>query len=343
VTAHGAWEHVNKTNGDNTTADGRRRSSSGQSYVFAPHDLVAGRYKIVRVLGAGGSAEVYEAMDIALGGSVALKTLRPVLANHAVQLERFRREIQNARKITHLNVCRIFDMGLHGEGRAQRFFLTMEFLRGETLAERLANGAAYPTGDALAVALQLCAGLQAAHEAGVIHRDLKPSNVMFANPNPTGSEERLAITDFGLALSEEQQDLRLTESGELLGTPEYMAPEQAEPGEMTPATDVYALGLILYEMLTKRQPFATAGTPLATVLRRRHDPPDPLRQYLPDADPVWESVISRCLAREPQDRYQSAGEVAAALEGQNPPDSGQAAARGQGGLGRLVDRLRRRR
>jgi serine/threonine protein kinase len=193
------------------------------------------------------------------------------------------------------------------------------------------------------VALQLCAGLQAAHEAGVIHRDLKPGNVMFADPSPSGPGERLAITDFGLALSDEQQDLRLTESGELLGTPEYMAPEQAEPGEMTPATDVYALGLILYEMLTKRQPFAAAVTPLATVLRRRHDPPDPLRQHLPDADPVWESIINRCLEREPQDRYQSAGEVAAALEGRFPPEPGQAAARGPGGLGRLVDRLRRRR
>lgn len=326
---------MTKTNGDNTSANGRR----GPSYVFAAADLVAGRYKIVRVLGAGGSAEVYEALDIALGGSVALKTLRPVLATHAVQLERFRREIQNARKITHPNVCRIFDMGLHGEGRAQRFFLTMELLRGESLADRLAAGAAYAPADALAVALQICAGLQAAHEAGVIHRDLKPGNVMFASTSGAGSE-RVAITDFGLALSDEQQDLRLTESGELLGTPEYMAPEQAEPGEMTPATDVYALGLILYEMLTKRQPFAVAGTPLATVLRRRHDPPEPLRRHLPDVAPEWEATINRCLEREPEKRFQSAAAVAAALEGRRPPDSGPAAVRG---LGRLVDRLRRRR
>jgi serine/threonine protein kinase len=306
--------------------------------VFAAADLVAGRYKIVRVLGAGGSAEVYEALDIALGGSVALKTLRPVLATHAVQLERFRREIQNARKITHPNVCRIFDMGLHGEGRAQRFFLTMELLRGESLADRLAAGPAYGPSEALGVALQLCAGLQAAHEAGVIHRDLKPGNVMFASSSGAGAE-RVAITDFGLALSDEQQDLRLTESGELLGTPEYMAPEQAEPGEMTPATDVYALGLILYEMLTKRQPFAVAGTPLATVLRRRHDPPEPLRRHLPDVAPEWEATINRCLERAPEKRFQSAAAVAAALEGR-PPDPGQAAPRG---LGRLVDRLRRRR
>jgi len=301
---------------------------------------VAGRYKIVRVLGAGGSAEVYEAIDIALGGSVALKTLRPVLATHAVQLERFRREIQNARKITHLNVCRIFDMGLHGEGRAQRFFLTMELLRGESLAERLATGSAYQPDEALLVALQICAGLQAAHEAGVVHRDLKPGNILFASVTPTGSSERLAITDFGLALSDEQQDLRLTESGELLGTPEYMAPEQAEPGEMTPATDVYALGLILYEMLSKRQPFAAAGTPLATVLRRRHEPPEPLRHHLPDIDAVWESTINHCLERDPQKRFQSAAAVAAALEGRRPPDSGQATPRR---LGKLVDRLRGRR
>lgn len=327
---------MTKTHGDNIPADGRR----GPSYVFAPGDLVAERYKIVRVLGAGGSAEVYEALDIALGGSVALKTLRPVLATHAVQLERFRREIQNARKITHLNVCRIFDMGLHGGGRGQRFFLTMEMLRGESLAERLSAGPPYQPSDAMVIALQLCAGLQAAHEAGVIHRDLKPGNVMFASGAPPGASERIAITDFGLALSDEQQDLRLTESGELLGTPEYMAPEQAEPGEMTPATDVYALGLILYEMLTKKQPFAIAGTPLATVLRRRHDPPEPLRRHLPEVDPVWESTINRCLERAPERRFQSAAAVAAALEGRRPPDSDQAAPRG---FGRLVDRLRGRR
>ena len=148
--------------------------------------MVAGRYKIVRSIGSGGTGEVFEALDTALGVSVALKALKPGLAGKAVQLERFRREIQAARKVTHPNVCRIFDIGIENapSGRT-RFFLTMELLAGTSLADRLERGDKYLPEEALPIAEQIADGLDAAHAAGVIHRDLKPGNIMLLPP-PTG-------------------------------------------------------------------------------------------------------------------------------------------------------------
>jgi serine/threonine protein kinase len=326
---------LTKSGGD----QGHRNGPTPSKPAFAPGDVVAGRYKIVRVLGSGGTGQVYEAIDSALGVAVALKTLKPNLADDAVQLERFRREIQNARKVTHANVCRIFDMGLQGASGRDRYFLTMELLAGVSLAERLEGGPPYTTEEAFPIVTQIAEGLASAHQAGVIHRDLKPGNVMLLPP-PTGRfAQRAVITDFGIALSEEQSDMRLTESDELVGTPEYMAPEQAEPGPATPATDIYALGLIAYEMLSRRRPFDTAGTPLATVLVRRRSPPKPLRDHVPQLDDVWDAVIRRCLEREPANRFQRAGDVIAALKGEldpSPsPSDGDA-----GFFGRLARKLR---
>jgi eukaryotic-like serine/threonine-protein kinase len=303
----------------NSSGDATKRNGPVSKPTFSPGDIVSGRYRIVRAIGSGGSGEVYEAHDTGLGGTVALKTLRPGLATSAVELERFRREIQNARKVTHLNVCRIFDIGVQASGGRERFFLTMELLAGKSLAERLKGGAAYDTDEALPVVTQIADGLQAAHDAGIVHRDLKPGNIMLLSPATGRIEPRAVITDFGIALSDEQGDIRLTQSGELVGTPEYMAPEQADLGPALPASDIYALGLILYEMLTKRRPFDAADTPLGTVLRRRREPPRPLREHLPDIDPVWEATILRCLKREPDRRFSRAAEIAAALRGEIPP------------------------
>ena len=324
---------MTNSSGDTTQGKG---SWSGK-LAFSPGDLVAGRYKVVRAVGAGSTGEVYEAVDTGLGVHVALKTLKPSVAGHAVQLERFRREVQNARKVTHANVCRIFDMGIEGIGRQQRFFLTMELLGGESLAQRLATGQPYTVAEALPIATQLADGLQAAHESGVVHRDLKPGNIMLLAASTGRTAARAVITDFGLAVSDEQADIRLTESGELVGTPEYMAPEQAEPGPAIPETDIYALGLILYEMLTKRRPFDSAATPLATVLKRRHEPPRPLGEILPGVDPKWEATIRRCLEREPTRRFGSAADVIAALLGQIPPGPVE-----DGPFGRIVKKFRRR-
>jgi serine/threonine protein kinase len=301
--------------------------------------MVASRYRIVRLIGSGGTGEVYEALDTALGVSVALKALKPNVARSAIQLERFRREIQSARKVTSPNVCRIFDIGIESGAGRERSFLTMELLAGTSLADRLERGDRYTPEEALPIAAQIAGGLDAAHAAGVIHRDLKPGNIMLLPP-PTGAfAQRAVITDFGIALSEEQSEMRLTESDELVGTPEYMAPEQAEPGPATPATDVYAFGLILYEMLSKRRPFETAGNPLATVLVRRRSPPRPLRDVAPDVPAAWAAVVHRCLEREPGRRFGTAGAVLAALL-ESPPPEPTGSDSGTGFLGRLARKLR---
>jgi len=343
ATARSAFDNSDRpterlVGGSLTNSSGDAGERNGSRSAFAAGDMVASRYKIVRLIGSGGTGEVFEALDTALGVSVALKALKPSVAGSAVQLERFRREIQNARKVTHFNVCRIFDIGIQNGSGRDRFFLTMELLTGPSLADRIEEGAPYSTEEALPIAEQIADGLDAAHAAGVIHRDLKPGNIMLLSP-PTGRiAQRAVITDFGLALSEEQSDMRLTESDELVGTPEYMAPEQAEPGPATPATDIYALGLILYEMLSKRRPFETAGTALATVLVRRREPPRPLREVAPGVPAVWEAAIHRCLERDPARRFSSAGQFIAALgEGSGNPSGSDP---GTGFFGRLTRKLR---
>ena len=307
-----------------TNSNGNASKENGHSptkAAFLPGDVVAGRYRIDRLIGSGGTGEVYEAFDTGLGEPVALKTLKPSVAGDAVQLERFRREIQSARKVTHANICRIFDMGLHTSGGRERFFLTMELLSGESLAQRLETGTAFAPNEALPIIEQIAEGLDAAHRAGVIHRDLKPANVMLLAPTDGQAAPRTVITDFGIALSDEQGEIRLTQSGELVGTPEYMAPEQGDLGPAGPTTDVYALGLIIYEMLSKHRPFSSAATPMETVLMRRRQPPRPLHDVMPGIDPVWETAIHRCLEREPARRFQSAGAVVGALRGDAPDPS----------------------
>jgi eukaryotic-like serine/threonine-protein kinase len=296
--------------------------SSVEPRVFPIGHLVAARYGIVRFIGAGGASEVYEAFDGGLGVNVALKVLNPQLAQNAVQLERFRREIQSARKVTHRNVCRIFDLGVERVGNTKRFFLTMELLDGTSLADVIGKGRRYSYAEALPIVTQIAEGLQAAHDAGVVHRDLKPGNIMLvptssSEADPANATPRAAVTDFGLALSDEQT--RLTRSDELVGTPDYMAPEQTDPGALTPAADIYALGLIMYEMLTGRLPFDAGPTPLATVLLRKDVPPRPIKDLLPDVDPAWDVTIQRCLEREPDNRFPRALDVVASLRGELPP------------------------
>src|SRR3954462_14323918 len=161
---------------------GEKNGSPSARSAFAPGDQVAARYEIVRLIGSGGTGEVFEALDTALGETVALKALKPTIAGSAVQLERFRREIQSARKVTHPNVCRIFDMGIQNGSGRDRFFLTMELLVGTTLADRIDEGGRYVPDEALPIAAQIADGLDAAHAAGVIHRDLKPGNIMLLPP-----------------------------------------------------------------------------------------------------------------------------------------------------------------
>ncbi len=281
---------------------------------LAAGELLAGRYRIVSFLGEGAMGEVYEADDLELGEPIAVKVLRPEIARDEQVLQRFKREIQLARKVTHPNVCRVYDMVLHsGEGDAgRRVLLTMELLRGETLAERLRREGRLTPAEALPIVRQIAAALTAAHAAGIVHRDLKSSNVFLVS-SPLGL--RSVVTDFGLAWSMAPSGDgadTLTATGELVGSPAYMAPEQVRGEEATPATDVYALGVVMYEMLTGELPFVGKSAFYTALLRLQEPPPSP-RQRVPDLDPAWEAVILCCLQREPADRFRRARHVVRAL------------------------------
>jgi tetratricopeptide (TPR) repeat protein/TolB-like protein len=286
--------------------------------VFQPNQVLAGRFKVIRFIARGGMGEVYEAEDEELNERVAVKTARFESSQSAQQIERFRREIQLARKVTHPNVCRTFDVFRHGNtplgsAPSQILIVSMELLSGETLDRRVRGGGALSPADALPIVLQMCAGLGAAHRVGVTHRDFKSANVMLVPPK-ANEPTRAVVTDFGLAHAEERAEHTLTQPGDIVGTPSYMSPEQIEGGAITPATDIYALGIVIYEMLTGKLPFA-ADTPLATAMKRLNEPAPHLRTLLPNADAKWDAVIARCLERHPAQRFASTDEIARALQG----------------------------
>ena len=288
--------------------------------TFSSDELVADRYKIVRFLGRGGMGEVYEANDLELRQRVALKTVLPEIALDQQAIEQFKREIRMAREVTHPNVCRIFDLGHHrrAASRDEIAFLTMEFLPGETLAERLRRTVRMSTVDALPLATQIAAGLAAAHAAGIVHRDLKAGNIILVPPHEGQQTMRAVVTDFGLARAADRA-ARLTElstaSGGIAGTPAYMAPEQVEGGKITAASDIYSLGIVLYEMVTGTLPFV-GDTPLSTAVKRLKEAPPSPRSLVPDLHPKWDAAILRCLERDPADRFASAGDVVKALGGE---------------------------
>jgi tetratricopeptide (TPR) repeat protein/tRNA A-37 threonylcarbamoyl transferase component Bud32/TolB-like protein len=271
---------------------------------FSPGLLIAGRYRVTGFIAQGGMGEVYEVEDLELRDRVALKTVRPEIAEGALAIDRFRREIQLSRKVTHPNVCRIFDVSHHrpaDPGVSPVIFLTMELLRGETLAQRLRRG---PLGqELLPIARQIAQGLDAAHQVGIVHRDLKPGNVLLV-PRP-GGPPRAVVTDFGLArltAGAQAAGLTLTGGDGVVGTPAYLAPEQLEGGEVTPAVDVYAFGIVLYEMVSGTVPFLSDSV-LATAIKRLKERPASPRVYAPDLDPRWEQAILRCLERDPAARF----------------------------------------
>ena len=292
-----------------------------QSQSFRPEELVAERFRIIRFVARGGMGEVYEAEDIELHERVALKSIRNDLLDDGKALDRFKREVHLARKVTHPNVCRIFDLfrqpsTVAGGSRGPVVFVAMELLEGETLAEFLRRQPRLRVGDARPIALQIAAGLGAAHSAGVLHRDFKPGNVLLV---PKGKGVRAVITDFGIALrstKESNPGFPVTGAGEVLGTPAYMSPEQVEGKDLTPASDVYSLGLVLYQMVTGIQAFE-AATPLSMAVRRIKENPISPRVSVPDLDRRWESVILKCLERDPKARFQSGEEVAEALRAES--------------------------
>lgn len=294
---------------------------------FAPGDRVAQRYVIHRLLGHGGSGEVYEARDEDLSILVALKTIVHAGTSDAA-LQRLKLEGLLAREVWHPNVCRVYGLAHDDEEEDGVWFLTMELLRGTTLAERLSARGSLAPAEGLPLVEQMVAGLGAAHDAGVVHRDFKPSNVMLVERD---GGEQAVVTDFGTARA-----AGIGTEGDgaaprlVAGTPAYMAPEQVRGDEAGPAADIYSLGVVLYEMATGSLPFS-GDTSLEVARRRLNDDPPPPRQIRPDLDENWEAVILRCLEREPGRRYARIEHVASAL-------SGRAPAREAGVTGRQVGR-----
>ena len=282
-----------------------------------PDELLAGRFSIVRFIARGGMGAVYEAEDLSLRTRVALKIIRSALLADTSALERFRREVLLARRVAHPNVCHVYEFyeARTSEGVAVHF-LTMELLDGETLARQLHDRGRMSTAEALPLVVQMCDGLEAAHAEGVVHRDFKTSNVLLVRRRGASGDSastRAVITDFGIARPlESGGDAGLTGGAGMIGTPEYMAPEQVTGGAITPATDLYALGVVMYEMVTGRLPF-TGDTPLAAAAKRIHETPRAPSTVFPGLDPRWSETILRCLAREPARRFGSAAEVRAAL------------------------------
>ena len=264
--------------------------------------ILAGRYRIVGLLGRGGMGEVYRADDLTLGQAVALKFLPAPAASDAAALARFHNEVRTARQVSHPNVCRIHDLG-DSDGEP---FLTMEYVDGEDLASLLRRIGRLPADKAIESARQLCAGLAAAHDIGVLHRDLKPANVMLDGRGV------VKVTDFGLASFSEQ-----IARDDVSGTPAYMAPEQLAGGIATTATDLYALGLVLYEMFTGLPAFAPGSAADRARASREFAPPTP-SAVRADIDPAVERVIVRCLDPDPAQRPTSARSVGASLPGGDP-------------------------
>jgi serine/threonine protein kinase len=264
---------------------------------------IAGRYEIVALLGVGGMGAVYKARDRELDETVALKMLRHELMNDDAVLARFRQEVRLARRVTHKNVARTFDIGEHGGEK----FLTMEFVDGESLADRIARTGRMALAEMVPFAEAICQGLAAAHAAGVVHRDLKPENILVAK------DGRVVITDFGIARAAAAFGGAVRTQGVPIGTPAYMAPEQVEAKDDIDArADIYALGAILYELLTGER--AWEGDSVYSVAARRLvvPPPDP-RAKVPDVPDGAVKVVLRCMARNREDRYPSATDVAQEL------------------------------
>jgi eukaryotic-like serine/threonine-protein kinase len=284
------------TGGSRTLAEGGSRSAEPQV-----GSLFAGRYEIQGVVGKGGMGIVYRAHDRDLDDLVAIKTLRSdAVSADPTLLDRFKQEIRLARRITHPNILRTHDLG---EANGLRY-LSMEYIKGITLKHLVESDQVLPTPVALRIAKQMCAGLAAAHEAGVIHRDIKPQNIII---EPTGG---LKIMDFGIARLTE--DRGMTATGTVIGTPDYMSPEQARGLPLDFRSDIYSTGVVLYELFTGTLPFE-GDSPLAVVLKHVQETPPSPQARNPKLDPKVSAIILKCMQKDPAARYQSVNDLYEAL------------------------------
>ncbi len=266
-----------------------------QQAILNPGTVLGNRYEILQMLGLGGMGAVYKAQDRELDRTIALKVIRPDLASNPEVLARFKQELLTARQVTHRNVVRIFDIG-EADGIK---FITMEYLVGTDLRTLLAEGK-LPPDKAVDIIQQVCLGLQAAHAEGIIHRDLKPGNIM------RDQQGRVVVMDFGLARS--LQTDGMTQTGAMLGTIEYMSPEQARAEKLDARSDIFTIGLIFYELLTGKMPFK-ADSAIASLLKRTQERASAVTEHDPTIPASLSEVVARCLERDPNLRFQTAQEM----------------------------------
>lgn len=284
--------------------------ATGHEGGFSPGTVLAGRYRLIMPIGKGGMGEVYKADDLELGQTVALKFLPAAIAKDETALKRFRSEVRTARQVAHPNVCRVFDIA---EANGV-YFITMEFIEGDDLSMLLRRIGRLPSDKAIETSRQLCLGLHAIHEAGILHRDLKPANIII------DSKGKARITDFGIAGVESD----LTRDDFRSGTPAYMSPEQLDGKGVTRKSDIYSLGLLLYEIFTGKQAFQFDSLPELLVKHQTTTPTNP-SEILKDIDPLVEKTILQCLEKDPEERPKNALQVALMLPGGNPLEAAIAA------------------
>jgi len=276
-------------------------SSIWQLPALLPGTRLGGRYEILQTIGEGGMGAVYKAEDRELSRTVALKVIRPELASNPDILQRFKQELRLSHQVTHKNVIRIYDLG-EGDGIK---FITMEYIEGKDLRSLIREKKRFTPEEAVSVIQQVCQALDAAHSVGVIHRDLKPQNIM------QDRSGRILVMDFGLARTLEGDGM--TQTGALVGTMEYMSPEQALGQELDQRSDIFALGLILYEMLTGKMPFV-AESALASLIKRTQERAIPVSDIDGQIPGALSGIVSKCLERDLNQRYESASAILADLD-----------------------------
>jgi serine/threonine protein kinase/tetratricopeptide (TPR) repeat protein len=281
--------------------DSMTKTLETQREMLGRGTLFAGRYEVIEALGVGGMGEVYRVEDTKVGQEVALKLIKPEISANSTTIDRFRNELKTARMISHRHVCRMFDLG----EEKGTYFITMEYVTGEELKSFMRRSKQLALGTAIAIAKQVCEGLEEAHRLGIIHRDLKPSNIMIDR------EGNARIMDFGIARSLHSKSI--TGEGLIIGTPEYMSPEQAEGKDSDRRSDIYSLGIILYEMVTGKVPFE-GNTPLSVAMKHKLEAPrDPqeLDSRIPDDLSL---LILKCLEKNREIRYRDAEELRRELD-----------------------------
>src|SRR5918997_1881515 len=263
--------------------------------------LFDGRYRILRKLGSGGMANVYLAEDEDLGRQVAIKILNDRHASDEQFVERFRREAKNAAGLSHPNIVSVYDRG-EAEGT---YYIAMEYLDGRSLKDRIVAEGPLPIVSAIEVARQILHAVGFAHRRGIVHRDIKPHNVLLADDGTGEGESRFKVTDFGISRTTASQ---MTEAGSIVGTAQYLSPEQARGASVDQRSDIYSVGIVLYELLTGRLPF-TGETPLEIAMKHLSEIPKPPSEIRPEVSADLDMVVLRALAKDPEDRFQSAEEM----------------------------------